>query len=291
MADATPAGGIDWIASYPKSGNTWMRLLLTAYFADDGAYDLAAALTARGASSCRLFEDALGISCDDLLPQEARILQPAMYRVLAARYPEGLWLKVHDRQAMLGEAGWLFPPEASGSAVYIIRNPLDVAVSNAFHDGHGDMDRAVAKLCSADTRLGGRGDQQLAQYPGDWSDHVRSWVDQRDIRVLALRYEDMLADAGAVLARVIGFARPQVAIDPGRIARAVALSRFDALQAAEDRRRFGETPDGTVRFFRQGKAGDWRHHLSPAQVTRLCLQQGDVMRRFGYGAEDEGAGC
>jgi hypothetical protein len=282
MADAAPGGRIDWIASYPKSGNTWMRLLLTAYFADDGCYDLAAEVTARGAGSCRLFEDALGIACDDLLPQESRILQPAMYRVLAARYPEGLWLKVHDRQAMLGEAGWLFPPEASGSAIYIIRDPRDVAVSNAFHDGHGDMDRAVAKLCSAATRLGERGDQQLAQYPGDWSGHVHSWVDQRGIRVLVVRYEDMLADAGAVLAAVIRFVRPQVAIDAERIAHAVALSRFDALQAAEDQRRFAETPDGAARFFRQGEAGDWHRHLSPAQAGRLCLQHGDIMRRFGY---------
>ena len=282
VPDTPPGGGIDWIVSYPKSGNTWMRLLLTAYFADDGCYDLAAEVTARGASSYRLFEDALGRSCDDLLPREARILQPAMYRVLAARYPEGLWLKVHDRQAMLGEAGWLFPQEASGSAIYIIRDPRDVAVSNAFHDGHRDMDHAVAKLCSADTRLGERGDQQLAQYPGAWSDHVCSWVDQRDIRVLAVRYEDMLADAGAVLARVIGFARPQVAIDAERIAHAVALSRFDALQAAEDQRRFAETPDGVARFLRQGEAGDWRRHLSPAQAERLCLQHGDIMRRFGY---------
>jgi hypothetical protein len=282
LPDAAPAGGIDWIISYPKSGNTWMRLLLTAYFADDGSYDLAAEVTARGASSCRLFEDALGLSCDDLLPHEARILQPAMYRVLAARYPEGLWLKVHDRQAMLGEAGWLFPPEVSGSAIYVIRDPRDVAVSNAFHDGHGDMERAVAKLCSADTVLRVRADQQLAQHPGDWSGHVRSWIDQRDIRVLAIRYEDMLADTAAALAAVIGFARPRVAIDPARIAHAVTLSRFDALRAAEDQRRFAETPDGAPRFFRQGEAGDWRRHLSSAQAERLCLQHGEVMRRFGY---------
>ena len=285
VPDTAPGGGIDWIVSYPKSGNTWMRLLLTAYFADDGCYDLAAAVTARGASSYRLFEDALGISCDDLLPREARILQPAMYRVLAARYPEGLWLKVHDRQAMLGEAGWLFPPESSGSAIHIIRDPRDVAVSNAFHDGHRDMDRAVAKLCSADTMLVGHAEQQLDQHLGDWSGHVRSWVDQRDVPVLTVRYEDMLADAGAVLAAVIGFARPHVAIDAERIAHAVALSRFDALQAAEDQRRFGETPDGVARFFRQGAAGDWRRHLSPAQAGRLCLQHGDVMRRFGYETE------
>ncbi|MDB5708660.1 MAG: sulfotransferase, partial [Sphingomonas bacterium] len=249
MADAAPAGGIDWIASYPKSGNTWIRLLLTAYFADDGCYDLAAEVTARGASSGRLFEDALGLSCEDLLPAEARILQPAMYRVLAARYPEGLWLKVHDRQAMLGEAEWLFPPQASGSAIYIIRDPRDVAVSNAFHDGHGDMDRAVAKLCSADTRIGDRGDRQLVQHIGDWSGHVRSWADQRDIPALIVRYEDMLADAAAVLAAVIRFARPHVSIDTARVARAVSLSRYDALQADEYKIRYAETPDVAASFY------------------------------------------
>ncbi|MDB5709113.1 MAG: Flavonol 3-sulfotransferase, partial [Sphingomonas bacterium] len=69
------------------------------------------------------------------------------------------------------------------------------------------------------------------------------------------------------------------------VARAVALSRFDALQAAEDQRRFAETPDVAARFFRRGEAGDWHRHLSPAQARRLCLQHGDIMRRFGYDKE------
>lgn len=286
MTDTAAAGGIDWIVSYPKSGNTWLRLLLTAYLAGvDGADEAEGEGVTRGASSCRLFEDVLGISCDYLLPQEARVLRPAVYRTLAAQYAQGPWLKVHDAQAVLGESGRLFPPEATGSAIYVIRDPRDVAVSNAFHDGHGDMDRAVAKLCSADTVFGERTDRQLAQHLSDWSGHVRSWVDQQGMRVLVVRYEDILADTGAELARVLTVARPHLAIEPERIAHAVALTRFDALQAAEDRKRYGETPEGTARFFRQGEAGDWRRHLSEAQAARLCLQHGDVMRRFGYETE------
>lgn len=281
----TAAGGIDWIVSYPKSGNTWLRLLLTAYLAADGVGEEESEGVTRGASSRQLFEDMLGISCDYLLPQEARVLRPAVYRTLAAQHPHGPWLKVHDAQAMLGEAGRLFPPEATGSAIYVIRDPRDVAVSNAFHDGHGDMERAVAKLCSADTMFGERTDRQLAQHLSDWSGHVRSWVDQHGMRVLVVRYEDMLADAGAALARVMRFARPHLAIDPERVAHAVALTRFDALQAAEDRKRYGETPEGTARFFRQGEAGDWRRHLSEAQAARLCRQHGEMMRRFGYDPE------
>lgn len=288
-AEVPETGGrIDWLASYPKSGNTWLRLLLANYFSEtDDPHDINAPGVTRGVARSRwLFDNFLGVSSSDLLPHETLALQPHVFDIMARRNTAPVWLKVHDRQQRLDDGRWLFPPAASGVVVYIIRNPLDVAVSNAFHDGHADMERAVAKLCDPATTIGGRGSTQIPQSLGDWSEHVSSWVDQPDIPVLVVRYEDMLADAANALARVIAFARPETIVDPLRIDQAVRHTRIEELQSAERDRGFREAPRRSTPFFRSGRAGDWLCHLSAAQADRIRSAHFPAMRRFGYAEGD-----
>lgn len=284
VADAAAAGRIDWLVSYPKSGNTWMRLLLANYFSEaDVPHDINAPGVTRGTAGSRwLFDTFLGLPSSDLTGAEIAWLRPHAYRIAAERNTARFWVKVHDRQAQVGEDLWLFPPNASGVAVYIVRDPRDVAVSNAFHDGHRDMERAVAKLGDSAMTIAGARAEQLPQHLGDWSSHVTSWADQRDIPVLVLRYEDMLTNAAAVLRRVIAFARPELAIDDARLAHAAHATRIEALQAVEAAGGFREARPRAGRFFRRGQGGDWRNHLSDDQAARIVRRHLAVMQRFGY---------
>lgn len=277
---------IDWLASYPKSGNTWMRMLLANYFNEtDEPHDINKPGVTNGIASSRArFDEFLGISSADLTPAEVRMLQPEVYRQMALRLRNRAWLKVHDAQARLAEGGFLFPPDVSAAVVYIIRHPLDVAVSLAFHDGHEDMARSVAMLCDPEAFFSGAKSMQLHQRLGSWSQHVQSWVDQREIPVLVVRYEDMLADPGSALQRVLTFTRPDLPIDPARIDQAVEHASFEALQAAESAVPFRETPPKARRFFRSGKAGEWQKHLSTAQVKQMIDCHGAMMERFDYEA-------
>ena len=277
-------GRIDWLASYPKSGNTWLRILLANYFAEtDDPYDFNMPGVTRGSAASRwVFDEFLGISSSDLSLSETRAMRPQVYKLMAQRNFAPIWLKTHDRQQRVGDGGWLFPAAVSGSAIYIIRNPLDVAVSNAFHDGHTDMARAVNKLCDQNATIGQGSSDQFPQLLGDWSGHVQSWVDQGQIRVLVVRYEDMLADTAAVLTTVIRFARPDIEVERHRVTRAVRNSRIEALQLSEDRTGFREAPRTSGRFFRKGEAGDWRNHLSAAQALQIRVAHLAVMSRFGY---------
>jgi aryl sulfotransferase len=275
---------IDWLASYPKSGNTWMRLLLSNYFSEtDTPHDINEPGVTNGIASMRWrFDEILGVDSAHLTDAEIMALQPRLFESMVAQYPEPQWIKVHDAQARLANGEWLFPPHVSERIIYIIRNPLDVAVSRAFHDGHGDMEKAVAMLCNAKTTISGGGTTQLRQFLGDWSHHVRSWVDQDAIPVLIVRYEDMLGDTAHELERVIAFARPDAGDDSARIEKAVAHSSFAALQATEAKKGFREAAARQDIFFRSGMAGDWVNHLTDAQAERIRDEHGAVMQRFGY---------
>jgi aryl sulfotransferase len=279
-------GSIDWLASYPKSGNTWMRLLLSNYYSDkEEPHDINKPGVSDGIASSRwLFDSHMGLSSADLTDDEAMAMMPGLFRELTRASTRKHWIKVHDAQARLADGEWMFPPDATGGIIYIIRNPLDVAVSRAFHDGHGDMDKAVAMLCNVEASISGGPKSQLRQVMGDWSHHVRSWVDQDDIPVIVVRYEDMLADTAGELRRVLAFARADEPIDETRIARAVTHTAFETLQAAEARDGFREVTQKQERFFRSGKSGDWKSHLTADHVATLCACHAEVMARFGFDA-------
>jgi len=284
-------GKIDWLASYPKSGNTWMRILLANYFGEsDAPHDINRPGVTNGIASLRWrFDEFLGLPSSDLTIDEILSVQSHVYDSLVTQDSSAHWVKVHDAQMRFPDGRWLFPPSVSGVVIYIIRNPLDVAVSLAFHDGHEDMQRSVRKLCDTQGSLGSGKSVQLHQILGSWSQHAESWIDQSAIPVLVVRYEDMLADAGRELARVVKFARPEFSVDEIRIATAVEHARFDKLKLAEDAEPFRETPTRAKRFFRHGTAGDWRNHLSQTQVRQLLDHHWRIMARFGYEILDEAA--
>ncbi|GAB5447460.1 sulfotransferase domain-containing protein [Gymnodinialimonas sp.] len=282
-----PSGRIDWLASYPKSGNTWMRMLLANYFNEtDQPQDINAPGVTKGIASSRMrFDDFLGINSSDLTMEEIKNLQPEVYRMMTDGAECHQWIKVHDAQLRNSEGQWLFPPEVTGVVVYLIRNPLDVVVSMAFHDGHQDIDQSIAKLCSSATVLAGLPDIQLPQQVGCWSEHVKSWVDQDDMPALVVRYEDLLSDTAAKFVDVLEFARPDAVVDRDKVAQAVAHSEFDRLSAAEGEFDFREKPQKAAKFFRKGVSGDWRNHLNSAQVAKICDVNGSMMERFGYADE------
>jgi len=278
-----PQARIDWLASYPKSGNTWMRMLLANYFSEkDAPHDInGPGVVNRMVASRAMFDEVTGIASADLTPEEADSLMPVMLGLLVAEAKEPIWLKVHDALWRLPDGRWRLPPAVSGVAVYILRNPLDVAVSIAFHDAIG-IEASVRGLCDPAAAMPGTATVHLRQRLGDWSQHVESWVDQTEIPVLAVRYEDMLANPARELERVIRFARPEVPIQPSRLAKAVSAASFDKLRDMEREGGFRARNVRQNAFFRGGRAGDWRNHLTDDQARRIREHHFRMMRRFGY---------
>ena len=274
-----------WLASYPKSGNTWTRLLLANFLADSeqavDINDLWEALP--GISPCDRdwFDRATGLPSSDCTDDEVEPLRPAALRAHAAAAAGGRqFCRVHDALHDTAAGEPLFPADVSAGAVYLVRNPLDVAVSLAFHFGGEDFSEAVTRMNDRRFVLGS-GWELLRRRLLDWSGHVESWR-SAPFPVLVVRYEDLLADTAGQLGRMTRFLGLDGAADGRRLRRAVAAAGFIRLQEQEARDGFNERYQRCRRFFRSGRSGDWRRHLSAAQARRIARRHGAVMRACGY---------
>ncbi len=288
-ADSPPIEGITWLASFPKSGNTWTRVLLSNLIAPDGVDDDNFASLAGSISSNRSAFDAItGLPSSDLTDDEIDLLRPDYYRENAKVAAQRLFVKVHDGYHDNGAGDPIFPADCSFGAIYLVRHPFDVAVSYASHQGHTNYDKVVKQLNNADHIMAGGGKSQLRQRTLGWSGHYLSWHRQEDIPVLTVRYEDMLADTAACLKRMAEFLGLPEADEDVAIAHAVEESQFDKLQAKEARSGFRERPEKTERFFRAGRAGDGWNILSEEQREMLYTANRDVMEELNYTPEKAG---
>lgn len=280
---ARAGGGLIWLASYPKSGNTWARVALSSLWA--GGAPRALADIARFAimpTARRLFDDWLEVEADNLTDAELARLRPLLHDALAAAHDDPLPLKVHDRWHLGDRGRAIFDRSHSRAAIYILRDPRDVAVSWARFTARS-IDQTIDTMANDRATLNVGDSRILAHIPqwiGHWSAHVASWIDESDLAPLVVRYEDMHADLGAVLARIATHLGQPAPL--GAVAGAVETSRFERLAREERESGFREIPDSAERFFVSGRTGGWRGVLTPRQAARIERDHEAVMRRFAY---------
>ena len=274
---------IVWLASYPKSGNTWFRAFLTALLNPDNAdVDINNLYPTTIASSRQLFDEMTGISSADLTPEEIDLLRPLVYRQNALESDEVIYHKVHDAWLILPNGEPLFPADVSKAVVYFIRNPLDVVVSFAHHLSTG-IDKTITVMNTPDYSFCQRTDRlhnQLRQKLFTWSGHVKSWVDDSGLPVLVMRYEDMKTSPIETFAKSVSFLGLSYALH--EIEAALNQASFTRLKQQEEEKGFSEKSAGSASFFRKGVVGDWRNELSEEQVERIVETHGETMKRFGY---------
>lgn len=273
--------GFFWLVSYPKSGNTWLRMFLNSLAAGATAPDINA-LGIRGHAASRTeFDRILDIESADLTDDEIASARPRFYEIEAQQAEAPLLRKVHDAWQVTPSGGPLFPPELTLGALYIVRDPRDVALSFAYHMSQ-PVDKAIARMSNPLAVMWNPSrtlSPQLPQHLSTWGGHVESWLDA-PIQRLLLKYEDMLSEpvtTFSAAARFLGFDAT-----PASVEAAVDAVCFERLRAAEDRDGFNERQPAQDRFFRRGVAGGWKDSLTAAQIARIEADHGAMMSQLGY---------
>jgi hypothetical protein len=274
---------IVWLASYPKSGNTWFRMFLANYLKNSlTPLSLEEIERTPIASNAEDFEEVSGLNPFELTANEVDLYRPDVYRFLSqnAVYEEEiLYKKTHDAYSYNGHDVPLFPKELSKGAVYFVRNPLDVCVSYANHSA-GKIEQTLRLLLNEKAQIAGKKSGQLRQHLFSWKNHVKSWQSQSEIPVHLVRYEDMKENPVAVFGSIIHFLGLEY--DEDRLIRAIINSDFKLLQQMEQEKGFKEKMQKSESFFWKGKIGNYKEHLSETQIQELVAYNYDTMKEFGY---------
>lgn len=280
-----------WLASYPKSGNTWVRLFLDAYFM--GEVDINEIVSSVADDNAA--RHALGAGLDKdydvrRLPIDIQwMTRPmALLRMVMAyqlnRKETGLdvplFVKTHNANLITNGIEAL-PEQITKSTICIVRDPRDVLPSFARHMGV-DLDTATDYMTDKYRTLqAGPNDPKVSDFISSWVMNVRSYMESDDHNILIIKYEDMREDPVKEFSRILEHAG--VKPDDERVKQALEVCDIAKLREQEEKKGFGESsPHAKNQFFGEGKTGGWKRKLTPAQRRRIEKVCGPLMKRLGY---------
>lgn len=274
---------IVWLASYPKSGNTWCRIFLSGLLnkAED-PIDINHIELGNIFSSRSIIEFHTGYDISELSADECDELRTPAFEKLSENTEGDLFVKTHDAYLPLQNGNEMFPVNSTKAAIYFVRNPFDLSLSFANHLTKS-IEHTVSKMCDETFVLAAsvkKYNNQVRQKLLSWSGHVNSWTSPKPFPVLVVRYEDMLADPYKEFARILAFLEVEYSQDNFR--KAVANSNFETLKKIEQEKGFKEKPSKCESFFNVGKKGYYKDKLKESEVTKLIQAHSEVLLKFGY---------
>jgi len=269
---------IHWIASYPKSGNTWVRAIVDRIVRPERPFDINA-LGGTAPSFARLTQRFVAeqeIRLSASAPGEVRRYWTPLQRQLCAAAEHDIFLKTHNIAARF-DSGPFPDPGSTASAIYVVRDPRDVVMSYAYHYKM-TLGLAVVALCTSSAFNVKQEHLGMTELLMSWGEHVQGWTSLKRCPLLVLRYEDMLADPVAAVRAIAGFLDRPLSQD--QIDAIVAATSFDQLKGQEKASGFNESVR-TEGFFRAGRSGQW-HEVEEAVFQPLLDKNARVMKKHGY---------
>lgn len=270
---------IVWLASYPKSGNTWLRIFLANYLLN--------------LEKPVPINQVHRIGIGDAIAKTYAMVNKGVYdpadrrthlrdrdkvlRRIVANGADMNFVKTHCENGV-AFGTQLIPPRYTRAAIYILRDPRDMVLSYARHYGQTPSETIATISRTDNATLADM--RNVEQYLGTWSNHVLSWTRSRKFPVHTMRYEDMHDRAKETFGGLLEFL--SVPVEDERLEKAIRFSSFDEVRAQEDRDSFIERSEKTDKFFHTGKTGQWEGNLSDEDLTNLARNHGQVMAKFGY---------
>ena len=281
---------IIWLASYPKSGNTYVRAFLSAYyFSENGQFDFSQ------------------ISNIDQFPHEKFFKQ----RVNSISEASKQWVTIQreinkDKKirffkthSFLGnyQNNEFTSPETTLGAVYIVRDPRNVLTSLKNHYSFDD-DKALEMITDKSRSLmSNNGSHASLNFISSWSENYISWFKDGRFRRLFIKYEDLITNKYETFRDIIVFTNTLMnkveGVNKLKLQKAIESTNFNDLKKKE----ISETFDGSESsfknwrkfhsenknlFFNLGPENDWKRILEKKISSQIENSFDQEMKRLGY---------
>ena len=287
---------IFWISSYPKSGNTLARAIITSmFFSKDGRFNLAQLKhTTQFEKRNRLNlikkinkEDFLNLDQLKILSKYWLTLQKKENMQIGQGFG---FIKSHSSYVAISN-NWFTNSSNTAGYIYIIRDPRDVAISWAKH-ANLTYDNSIDFMLDFNSCIEwAQTNSELPQhikprcFLSSWDEHVSSWT-SNDLLVpkLILKYEDLVYKKKDVLNDIVNFFEKNFHIKFNltkiKTNNIIETTGFQELKSQERKFGFKEAQSGN--FFRSGEKNQWKNVLNNEQINKLENKFRDFMNKFGY---------
>mgnify|MGYP001298244498 FL=1 len=277
---------IIWLASYPKSGNTWVRSFLSAYYySSDGKFTFELLKKIKQFPSKEFFDRKL-LSVDEA-SQNWLIAQKKI-----KDRKKICFLKTHNvNGAFKGNS--FTTTEFTAGAIYIVRDPRNVLTSVMNHYSLSESD-GLKMMNSVYRNLRDVNDNDnYSNYSfiSSWSNNYNSWKLSKNINSLFIKYEDLENDKYNTFSKIVNFTnniiKKERNIDENKFKLAIETTNFEVLQKKEEYEGFDEavysSKEGKMKpFFNLGRKNNYKNLLKPetSKVIEGLFEK--EMKELGY---------
>ncbi len=277
---------IIWIASYPKSGNTYIRSFLTSYyFSKKGKLDFNL-LNNIPQFPSRRFSQKDFLSFKDAA--ENWILNQKFFFDKKKIF----FLKTHNSLNQFNNIEFTTEQETTG-AIYIVRDPRNVITSMCHHYSF-TLEHALEKMLDHNASLSekaGNGDCSNFTYLGTWSEHYKSWKNSKKFKVLFIRYEDLKEKKEELFEKMINFIEElkgskQEVFNENKFMNSIRSTNFANMKNKELNEGFEESyinKDGKkMNFFNMGFKNKWENLLPRDILDKINYKFNKELKELGY---------
>lgn len=273
-----------WVASYPKSGNTWMRSLLTALiYTNDGLFnfDLLPKIDQFEKKSNFSFVKNIEPSDFDNLDKMPIISKYWHEAQECLNYSDLIFLKTHSSNYNYKNLKYANLNKTRG-CIYLVRDPRDVAISYSKFMGCS-IDETIEYMLGPSRQIWNQ-EKTVGIIISRWDYHIASWLNL-DTPKIFIRYEDLLHNTKKVLKELIEFIQGplkiKIELNDDKIENIVTTTSFELLKNKENKDGFKEASKNAP-FFRKGKSMQWKQMLTYDQIEKIESNLGKYMKKFNY---------
>ena len=256
---------IIWLASYPKSGNTFLRSLLSSYlFTNDGIFNFEVIKNIKQFPSAGIFKN-LGIDSNN----DLEVVKNYIYVQEEINKADQNNIRILKTHCTLHKVnGYSFTNlENTLGAIHIVRDPRNVISSYANHYRE-NLDQAFESLKRFSVYRHDNGG--IISHVGSWSSHYNVWKTFKSTnKYLLIKYEDLLSDTRNNIIKILKFIytinKVNFILDEVKLKNTIQSTKFEKVKILEKKEGFNEAvydkENKPIPFFNSGPDNDWRKKL------------------------------
>ena len=281
---------IIWLASYPKSGNTWVRAFITSLFYESSGNNYLEHMTQ--IRSYPLSQDFYNLLDDFNDLKKIAANWESSQSILNLQKKIKI-IKTHHVLCKINSYPFTSYKNSIG-AIYIVRDPRNVITSLMHHYSIENYNEALKFILDKDRFTGKLGrkenyqrETQFPTYISNWKNHYNSWNSFKK-NFLLIKYEDLINNPKKTFNKISKYLSKvlNVKIDDNRINEAIEKSSFKNLQKSEEKFGFVEAPFGGItdkkKFFNLGPKNNWREFLPTKIKSEIEKKFEKEMIKLGY---------